>query len=225
MREHISILIFLFSVSISINAQQIDTIYYDNNWNVSNSKNYKYYRLFVEIDGEVKVTDYYRNGNIQMTGGYKSVDFKEPTGPFFYYDKKSKLTSLELYEPHLYPQIRAKLNKSEVKIPEIEDLSAILYVTYYKNETIRTIGYGFDKCTAHGTWLYFTKKGNLMFKYNYFLNEEDGECVWYWDNGKKWIIGNYKNGLKEGPWKHYNADGTLTKTVIFIEGKKLEKIR
>ena len=64
-----------------------------------------------------------------------------------------------------------------------------------------------------------------MFKYNYFLNVEDGECVWYWDNGKPWIIGNYKNGVKEGPWKHYNTDGTLTKTVIFIEGKKLEKIR
>jgi len=212
-------------VSISINAQQIDTVHYDRNWNVTSSDNFKYYRLFVEIDGEVKVTDYYRNGKIQMTGGYKSVDFKEPTGPFFYYDRMSKLTNLELYEPDLYPQIRAKLNKSDVKIPEIEDLSAILYVTYYKNETIRTIGYGFDEFTAHGTWLYFNKKGNLIFKYNYFLNEEEGECVWYWNNGKPWIIGNYHNGVKEGPWKHYWTDGNLIRTEIFIEGKKVEKIR
>jgi uncharacterized protein len=110
---------------------------------------------------------------------------------------------------------------SEVKIPEIEDLSAILYVTYYKNGKIRTIGYGFDKCTAHGTWFYFNKKGSLNFKYNYFLNEEDGECVWYGYDGKPWIIGNYKNGLKEGPWKHYSPDGALSKTVIYSKGKKV----
>jgi hypothetical protein len=77
MRKSISILIFLISVSISIKAQQIDTVYYDRDWNVTNSGNFKYYRLFVKIDDEVKVTDYYKNGNIQMTGVYKSVDFEE----------------------------------------------------------------------------------------------------------------------------------------------------
>ena len=225
MKEHTSIFLLFFSLSISVHAQQNDTIFYDKGWNETNANNCKFYRLYVNIEDVIKVTDYYKNGKIQMTGGYKSLDFKEPTGPFFYYNRKSKLTGLELYEPHLYPIIQAKLNTSGVKIPEIEDLSAILFVTYDKNDKIRVIGYGFDKCTAHGTWLYFNKKGNLIFKYNYFLNEKDGECVCYSFYGTPMIIGNYKNVKKVGAWEYRSPDGNVYKTINYIDGKKEEIIR
>jgi antitoxin component YwqK of YwqJK toxin-antitoxin module len=125
----------------------------------------------------------------------------------------------------LYPIILAELNTSGLKIPEVSGLSPILLASYDKNEKIRSIGYGLDNGTAHGTYLYFNKKGNIKGKYNYTLGEIDGEFVLYGSNGKPWLCGNYKNGKRDGPWEYSTPDGNIYKTIIFVDGRKIEKIR
>ena len=95
------IFVLLLTLFIGFNlcfGQNIDTTYFDKNWNSTASKNYKYYRVAKRDSDFIKVTDYERNGDIQMTGGYKTFEFENETGPFYYY-KNNLLTGFELYEP------------------------------------------------------------------------------------------------------------------------------
>lgn len=207
--------------NICIQAQKVDSIYYDKNGNKSTRKDFKYYRLYVQIGDLVKVTDYYKNGRIKMTGGYKSKDFIEATGPFFYYDKRKRITELKIFEPIKYPSIVSEINKTGIDIPIISD-SLFFRAFYYKNGTINSLGYGTNFCSWQGTWLYFRKNGDLDSKVNFLNDRPDGEYVYYFNSFCPFIKGYYKDGKREGNWEYFNPSGKLTKTVRYFNGNKIK---
>jgi antitoxin component YwqK of YwqJK toxin-antitoxin module len=212
---------FLFPISIE--AQKIDTIYYDANWIISSCKNYKYYRLYTQIHDLVQVTDYYKNGKIQMTGSYKSIEFKDRTGPFFYYDEKARLTKLTIYEPLNYPDIIQEINNTGITVPPVSN-AMYFWAYYYKNGKIQSLGYSSDQCMMQGTWLYFFENGELFNRVNYLNNLENGESLWYFYNLKPYVKGYYIDGQKDGHWEYYDINGKIKKTVRYSNGKKIKTI-
>jgi antitoxin component YwqK of YwqJK toxin-antitoxin module len=222
-----SILIPIILISIlnnCIQAQKVDSIFYDKDWNKSIINDFKYYRLYVQVGSLIKVTDYYKNGRIQMTGGFKSINFTEPTGPFFYYDKKKRISELKIFEPKNYPSIVSEINNSGIAVPFISD-TLFFRAFYYKNGKIKSLGYGTNLCSWQGTWLYFRKNGDLDSKVNFLNDRPNGEYGYYFNSLCPFIKGYYKDGKREGNWEYYNLSGQLTKTVRYFNGNKIKTIR
>lgn len=219
MKQSFVIFIIYFFLGQSINGQKIDTVYIDENGGISDSGNYTFYRLFTQIGDVIKVTDYYKNGEIQMTGGYKDKEFSLPTGPFYYYDRRNRNTYLAVYEPHLYPYIQAHINKAGSFITTETD-SLILYCYYHQNGKIKSIGYRSDLCTLQGTWRYFDKKGRIKYKIAYDHNVPEGEYIYYNYNGMPFVIGNFIDGKRVGEFEQFHVDGTHWRTIYYIDGKR-----
>ncbi len=219
MKQFVVLFSIIFSLGQSMNGQKIDTVYIEENGSISDSKNYTFYRLYTQIGDVIKVTDYYKNGEIQMTGGYKDKDFTLPTGPFYYYDRKNRMINLAVYEPHLYPYIQATINKSGSFVSTDTD-SLILYCYYHKNGNVKSIGYRSDLCTLQGTWRYFDKKGRIKYKITYDYNQPNGEYIYYNYNGLPFVKGNFKDGKRVGEFEQFRPDGTHWRTIYYVEGKR-----
>ncbi len=79
-------------ISITGFSQLSDTIFYDGEWNITTSPNCQYYRVYTNdpsID-RVLATNYYKNGNVQMSGYYNSIKGKKKTGEFIWYYEDGK---------------------------------------------------------------------------------------------------------------------------------------
>lgn len=84
MKVIISSLILLFSFEISILGQGTsDTIFLNNKWEKSTKYDYEYYRITIKLsNGQYKYNDYWKSGQIQMTGNSSSSDLETRNGKF-----------------------------------------------------------------------------------------------------------------------------------------------
>lgn len=219
MKRTITLFLCLLSLISNCNCQKIDTIYYDKNWNETNYNNCKYYRIASQHSDIVKVVDYYKNGQIQMTGAFKSFDFEEETGPFYYY-KKNKLTIFELYEPSRYPELLLSLKNTLERIPPQPD-SLHLSISYYKNRKIESMGYFSDCCIRNGIWVYYSKNGKEEVVESFRNNLADGLLIVYRLN-KLWSTIDYKDGKRDGEWRFYDKNEKVTKIIKYRNGEKIK---
>jgi antitoxin component YwqK of YwqJK toxin-antitoxin module len=224
LKKMVALFYMLLSWTTFCECQKIDTIYYDKDWKVTNSKKFKYYRIAIQKENIVKVFDYYRSGNIQMSGGFKTIDFKDKTGVFFHYDKKMRISAFDLFESSKYPEIQSELINVKLNVPLKSD-SLVLLGSYYKNGNLRSLGYGKGNCARQGRWLFFSENGSLSSQETYQNNYLHGECVLYYANGSLFLIGNYKDDNRDGAWEFYKSSGKLNKTIFYSNGKVIKKIR
>lgn len=89
----------LFLVQFCAQAQS-DTIitYYDMDWFETTEENHEYLRKSFKFEGDWNVIDYYKNGEILMTGSFKSSKELKKHGEFRYYDEKGNLRSTGTYK-------------------------------------------------------------------------------------------------------------------------------
>lgn len=200
-----------------LNCQNIDTIFYDKNLNKASLKNYKYYRLVRHDADKVKVFDYSKSGQIQMSGSYKSIDFIDKTGPFFYY-KGNRIEKLDIYEPFKYPEIVASYNSILTNLQQQPD-SLNIRVLFHKNKRVRWIGYITKNEIYFGPGVFFTKKGQPKSMFTYNNGNLNGECVYYKKN-RITMSGSFKDGKPYGEWHYYSKDGDIRK-VLYIGMKGL----
>jgi antitoxin component YwqK of YwqJK toxin-antitoxin module len=115
------------------------------------------------------------------------------------------------------------------------------WVFYHVNEKIEQKGVYDKKGKAQGVWKWFYESGNLLREENYKNNLVDGVMTEYCDSGKvitkgefvdgqkegPWMLelqgyreeGSYKDGNRDGEWKHYFTDnGKLRFVGKFIDG-------
>jgi periplasmic protein TonB len=94
MKVIITSMILLFLIGNSLHGQEkYDTIFFNNKWEKSTNKNYEYYRIPSKSpDGQYKFIDYWKSGQIQMTGNSSSADLKSRNGKFewFYFNGNRK---------------------------------------------------------------------------------------------------------------------------------------
>jgi antitoxin component YwqK of YwqJK toxin-antitoxin module len=224
MKEKIIQISALFILTISSAGQKIDTVYYNAQWDVTTKDNFKYYRLFTNIGDTIKVTDYYKNGTIQMTGGYKEREFINPIGMFIYYDRKRNKTQIEIFEPSKHPEICSKYIPIPENIGSKAD-SIILFVAFYNNKNIKCFGYELNKSNRIGQWVFKDRKGRIMMIESYQDNRLEGPYRCYYSN-ILFISGQYINNKKDGEWSLYHSvNGSLVKKVIFKDGKRIRTIR
>jgi antitoxin component YwqK of YwqJK toxin-antitoxin module len=202
-------------------CQHVDTIYFDKHWNESTSNLYEYYGIVRQDSGMVRVFSYNKSGVIQSKEGFKKNDFKEKSGPSYYYNK-NKLYAIEVYEPSKYPEILSRYKIIVDNIPVQPD-SLKLRINYYKNTALSSIGYISECCYYYGIWYFFTKHGKPSKMITYDHDKRNGPYIWY-DKDGIYLSGSYVNDEKDGEWKKYDS-GKLISTRLYHNGKFIRKLK
>ena len=157
-----------------------------------------------------------------MTGTYKSSQFNDPTGQFRYYEKTGRFYQHRIYDPLKYPTLlTAYLEYLEILAP-IPD-SAVIYVTFWNNGNIFTLGYTLDSCDCLSSWLCFTSKGDLEYLKTYKYNTRHGPYIRYWAN-KKLVSGQYEYGKRSGEWIFYDQKGYPERRAYYKSGKRIHRM-
>ncbi|MHB9055236.1 MAG: toxin-antitoxin system YwqK family antitoxin [Paludibacteraceae bacterium] len=70
---------------------------------------------------------------------------------------------------------------------------------------------------------YFFKNGNLKAHGSFINNLMEREWKFYRESGQFWVIGNFKNGQKNGSWIRYDKKNILEYAEFFEDGKQMKK--
>jgi antitoxin component YwqK of YwqJK toxin-antitoxin module len=169
-------------------SQDFNKVYFNSNWEITSQKSCVYYRTSgfnnktLVYDG--RVTDYYMDGSIEMTGQYEN-GVKE--GDFLYYDQNHNIMLKSSYDHN---------NRSGI------------WTEYYSNGKIkREVNYenGKEKLIALNdeTGKNKIKEGNQRFSYDYYYNSHyDSYSEDKLDSltNKCHLKGKLVNGYKDGTW-------------------------
>jgi antitoxin component YwqK of YwqJK toxin-antitoxin module len=93
-----------------------------------------------------------------------------------------------------------------------------LSIKYYPNKTpSEKLTYLNDVKT--GEWYQYFPNGEASLKGNYTDGQLNGKFAVYYDNGKSEFAGQYNNNSRDGNWVKYNLDGSVKKTINYVNGK------
>ena len=80
--------------------------------------------------------------------------------------------------------------------------------------------------SQEGDWIYFHENGQLFTKGNYQNGKRNGDWVYFHENGKVSSQRTYKNDKLEGSWRSYRSNGRLWEKGTFTnDGKEGSWIR
>jgi len=235
-------------------AQIIDTVYFDKDWNKTDSKKYRFYRIAEMEDSIIKIRDYYSNRRIQFTGTI-ALDFNQiyignlttTTGKGFFYNKKGRIYLMIDNDVEEYLKLLSDIDKTEFVNDSVKNL--FYYERYYNNGKINERGFLSDNCTPHYSSWWFNKKGMIKWVNNYKNGDLNGFVDWYF-KGNHVYRWNYKNGMKNGEYfyydkryqniresgsyvndrkhgefKFYDRYNNLKKIIIYDNGEKITMVR
>lgn len=128
------VLLLILFCNFSIAQQTLDTIYFNENWQKANSKNYEYYRISTKLDSVYQVVNYYRNGKTQMKATFLSIDPEIKEGICTWYNKNGKVKEIVNYSNyktnvfHYFDQSRMLDNayKDALKNKSIDSLQNLI---------------------------------------------------------------------------------------------------
>ncbi|MBC7568085.1 MAG: energy transducer TonB [Pedobacter sp.] len=92
-------LVTLLTFSLQSYSQKLDTLFYDVNWKETSKANSSFYRILTKIEeGKFSVTDYFKTGEVQMTGTLKSIAPNVNDGEFIWFYKNGMTQTITSYE-------------------------------------------------------------------------------------------------------------------------------
>ena len=148
--------------------------------------------------------EYYTNGVIKIEGrhanGLKDRDWK-------YYDSESTLRKRVLYDNgKLKEATEYNKNRGVAKYTKVLKDGINKYVVEYSNRGYVTKKYYLDQNDKF-IWEYKEYGDDNQYNHEYLK-----------------LKGEYKNGVREGEWKKYDANGNLIETIIYMDGKDINDI-
>jgi antitoxin component YwqK of YwqJK toxin-antitoxin module len=90
---------------------------------------------------------------------------------------------------------------------------------FYPNGQLMSVGEYDNNFKKTGTWKYFFDDGKKQRIVDYKNGVKNGKYVEYYRSGKKMFEGEYKNGLPQGKWIIYNQNGKKVSISKYINGK------
>jgi TonB family protein len=158
----------------------MDTMYFDRNWEQTSKDESYYYRIIsVDPSGEFRfyVEDYYPDGQIQMTGTYKSIRPDNKDGVFIYYYEDGNIQM-----------------KCEYQDNQLNGILEEWYASGQK-ESYQEFSRGF----LDGIYQSWREDGSLKLKATYHQGEKHGNFQSFYPSGRMLRDDYYENGrLIEG---------------------------
>jgi TonB family protein len=147
--KKLHLLIALFIIQYTV-AQDTIVTFYDQNWKeLKKIENASFYRKFFKSDKIYVANDYYKNGNIQMTGIYTNKKGTLREGFFKYFFENGNVKSEGNY-------IKNEHNGN--------------WKNYLENGTLDSEG-EYVKGKKNGDWIWLTENGKICAKENYIKNK------------------------------------------------------
>ncbi|MFD1294979.1 toxin-antitoxin system YwqK family antitoxin [Lutibacter holmesii] len=240
-----SVLIILLTiVTFSSQAQsKLDTIYYNNYFNICNSDRAYFYKLMKfdeNSESEGQITDLISNDEYLKR---KALKIALSEGRFVL-TKIDGITTIKLtyvgideeYNEESYGKITSEeIIKNNKKI-------ASTYYTYYSNKNLK-LKYTKDGASNRIAYAEYQPNGTLEMEYTVTngikntktytksgvlksnINQDKkqnkiGECKTYFNNGKINKIENYSNGKLNGTYKMFYENGQLKVSSNYKDGQK-----
>jgi len=158
---------------------------------------------------------YFENGNIQQKLTYQDGKINGEVKRFY---DNGNLESVSHYKMGLLDGAALTFDTEGNKIGEENFINDTLDGTvskYYSDGEPQMTG-SYYKGLFQGRWVYYDVYGNIVGSANY--DKGNGVLKGWWPNGKLKREINYKNNLKHGPEKHFDAEGKLEKLLIYNDG-------
>ncbi|MFC1731075.1 hypothetical protein ACFL6I_12145 [candidate division KSB1 bacterium] len=213
------LILFEFLFITYTNAQEIDTVWYSKEWKETIKNNAKYYRI-VKIDtinNLYDVIDYYKNGNIQSTGNYQSLNPEIEEGIFIYYSRSKLIKSKSTYKEGVSIKDewyrRGKLTQVEKSKANSQD--TILEFIIYRNNGVIKVSARMVNNVKDGLFFGNYRNGNMKIKGEAIMGKLKYQVQFYKNGNKKSEIikDNTENNYQ---YKKYNRKGILKEEGITI---------
>jgi len=186
MRNRLLLLVLSLS-GLSSFAQQTDTVWFNHKWEKSPKEGSSYYRITSKNGDLFHVTDYYKNGQIQMTGTYLSMETETKNGAFKWYYQNGQKKSESNY-----------INNEEVGVSNNFFMNGVLQKTFVNDDNSK-ISTGIS-CKSGKLIYQADSLGNVMVK------DGNGHAI---ETGDLVEEGDYKDGLKHGFWTGKKTEGNF----------------
>ena len=186
------------------------------------------------------VKEYYPNGELRSAIECKG---KVPDGLAVYYDmsgvKNLELTmkngkkegrlrtfffngniqSEEFYHNDLLNGMQTTYDKDGVKLTEVEFKDGVMngsYKEWHERDILKCVGQYADG-QWDGHWEYYDMRGFLIAEGDF--ERGCGDQINYTDTGVLYKKTHYENGAKNGEEDYYDAQGNVTKTIIYKDDR------
>jgi antitoxin component YwqK of YwqJK toxin-antitoxin module len=89
--------------------------------------------------------------------------------------------------------------------------------SFYPNKQKRMEG-EYKKNERDGRWIYYYESGKIWSEGFFKNGKSEGSRITYFENGNKRYEGTYKNDLRTGVWKFYTEDGKPAEEIDYGKG-------
>jgi antitoxin component YwqK of YwqJK toxin-antitoxin module len=114
-----------------------------------------------------------------------------------------------------FPDKSPEVVKYYKKNGEIREL--VKEEAFYPNKKKRMEG-EYKNNEREGRWIYYYEDGKVWSEGFFKQGKNEGKRITYFENGNKRYEGNYKEDLRAGLWKFYNEQGKLVNQIDYGKG-------
>lgn len=215
MKSILLILILFFNIS---GNSQTEKVYYNSNWDLTNSNDYEYYLEIDKSNNKNEFKTFYKSGEVKSTFYCSEINTEEISKSKFYskyieYAKDG--TSLCEGEFENGTKIGKWLyyydsKKIKFEINYLNDKQNGNTSTYFENGNLQSVG-NYSDGNKTGKWVYYDDNANKSYEETYKEGKLNGDYISYFDNKKIFQKGIFTDGLKESNWlTNYNDGGIKT---------------
>ena len=224
---------------------QVDTIWFDKNWEKAERISAAFFRpRSVSIGDGYMIKDYYINGKLQMQGISLSKEKLIWDGILTSYYENGRLRDKVLFsngEKNGLTEVFYSSGVTALKASYLKSREHGPYIQYNENgimvskenyvqgnreglkETFYSSGkikerYYYTNDERNGLYETFYENGRPKEKYNYANGEQDGETIAYHPNGNILYKGQYLNGVLDGAWQ-FNPSSEKNIQAVLSKGK------
>jgi S1-C subfamily serine protease/antitoxin component YwqK of YwqJK toxin-antitoxin module len=217
----------LFLLTTTNLFSQTEKVFYNSNWDVTNSSDYEYYIL---VDKSIKNDEYktfYRSGEIKSKFYCSEFNFEDISkSKFFlkYYELAKDGTTLcegnfEFGNKTGLWSYYYDSKKLKSEINYANDTLNGKTVHYYDNGNIKSVG-DYLKGQKNGKWIYYTESDEKNYLESYQNGKRNGSYISYFDNKNVYQKGNLTDGFKDGNWITNYSDGSIKTITEYHNGSK-----
>lgn len=209
---------------------QSEKVFYNSNWEVSNSNDYEYYIVVDKANKNDEYKSYFKSGEVKSIFYCSEFNFESITKSKFYskYNEFAK-NGTSLCEGNFeggnkigqwfYYYDEKKL-KSEINYSN--DVLNGKTINYFDNGNVKFEG-DFLNGQKNGKWGYYFQNGEKKYEETYQNGVSNGSYISYFETKKIYEKGNLTNGFKDGNWLTNYSDGTIKTIEDYDNGSKKPK--
>jgi S1-C subfamily serine protease/antitoxin component YwqK of YwqJK toxin-antitoxin module len=211
-----------------IGNSQTEKVYYNSNWNLTNSNDFEYYLEIDKSNISKEYKTFYKTGEVKSTFFCSEINTEEISKSQFYstyieyakdgtplcvgeFDNGKKVGKWNYY-------FDSKKLKSEIHYAN-DELNGKT-INYIENGNIKSEG-DYSNGNKTGKWTYYFDNSDVSYQETYLDGKLNGDYISYYDTKKVFEKGVFTDGFKEDNWLTNYYDGGVKSIIEYKKGNQL----